>query len=164
MYVCVSVCVSVSVLHGYHWLGGPSTTQTRTHTQVKTQVNRQWAPLECQSHTQFSAKLHTEKCQCPVAGSRPAFPSPALQNPAQIFPGSDTSLALGSFLHMERNSKSTTRTTLKWEWISRSGNADCWAFFGGTKMHWFVQVSGSHVSFRSCFGQWCTSFTSAFKE
>lgn len=165
LHVCLCVCLCVRVrpsrlhllLQTVHLLGGPSTAQTQTHTQVKTQVNRQWAPLECQSHTQSSAKLHTEKCQCPVAGSRPAFPSPALQNPAQIFPGSDTSLALGSFLHVERNSKSTTRTALKWEWISRSGNADCWAFLEEQKcidlyksvevMFHFtvVLVSGAHL-------------------
>lgn len=163
MYVCVPVCVSMSFLHGYTCYYRASTDWEvpqphrlkHTHTQVKTQVNRQWAPLECQSHTQFSAKLHTEKCQCPVAGSRPAFPSPALQNPAQIFPGSDTSLALGSFLHVERNC--TTRTALKWEWISRSGNADCWAFLEEQKcidlyksvevMFHFavVLVSGAHL-------------------
>lgn len=56
-----------------------------------------------------------EKCQRPAAGSCPTFLTPALQNPTQIFPGSDTVLALGSLLHAERNKRRITPTVLKWE-------------------------------------------------
>lgn len=56
---------------------------------------------------------YREKCQRPAAGSCPAFPTLASQNPTQIFPGSDTSLALRSLLKAERNKKRITPTVFK---------------------------------------------------
>lgn len=82
--------------------------------EVKRQVNGQHTQLESQLDTQLDRQAaYRGKCQRLAAGSCPAFPTLALQNPAQIFPGSDTSLALGSFLHVERNKRRITPTVLE---------------------------------------------------
>ena len=104
-------------------------------------------------------------CQCLAAGSRPAFPTLAVQNPAQIFPGSDTGLALGSLLHVERNERRITPTVA---WVRENE-------FQGLvtqtvelledkkkKKHLFVKVLGKHASYHSCLGRWHLTLCSCF--
>lgn len=111
--------------------------------------------LESQLDTRLDRQVaYREKCQRLAAGSCPAFPTLALQSPAQIFPGSDTSLALRSFLHVKRNKRriSPTVCSSEKEWILRSGDADSWTFVWKRDMHLFVKVLGKTCIISQLFG------------
>lgn len=117
---------------------------------------------------------YREKCQRPAAGSCPAFPTLASQNPTQIFPGSDTSLALRSLLKAERNKKRITPTVFKWKGMNFKGlvtqTVECQV---GKKMTFICESPKNtlyitvvwNITFHSWFwGWWWTNLHSGFQS
>lgn len=105
-------------------------TQKRSSKQAKGQVNGNHAVKGVRRRL----IPYTERCQRLVAGGCPHFPSLA-----QIFPGSDTSYALSSLLHVARNKRRVGPTVFKWKRMDFK--VWWWGLlnFSESKMHLFVK-------------------------